>query len=154
MKSTKSTKSTPARHKHEFDKSYKSARAYLIRETRRFIKDMKAKDRDLTDPAVKEISPIYEAWNNPLEMRGGSLFLYATRTGYQYAYCGCLSQVHSNHTGCQQVQDDLTGCIKDEIRAESRIPLDMVDCGPDDLDVFVEWQERLDVFFAARPTMV
>lgn len=64
----------------------------------------------------------------------GPLFAYAGDA----ATCGCLTTVR----GCGQVA--ATPELTDEIRSDERIPEYCADIRPEHLNVFAEWQRRLD----------
>lgn len=68
------------------------------------------------------------------------LFQYATRSGNEEAFGGCLTQIRRDSYRCVPGRPDLT----EAIRADERIPRDSFDIRVEHLPVFREWQERLD----------
>lgn len=84
---------------------------------------------------------VYRAWLDPSGTAAGCLFVAAApdpRMGLGY---GCLSQV--KHKFLPGFTDELTAAIK----ADPRIPKLPADITPESLDVFAEWQRRLDKEF-------
>jgi hypothetical protein len=93
---------------------------------------------------------VYKAWNYPFE-DGGCLFAYCSDDGEDRAYklCGCLTQVKC---GMYEAQDsDLTIAI----RNDARIPYEPEKIDePADLEVFAEWQRKMDALWPGRAEKV
>lgn len=85
------------------------------------------------------------AWNDPNFDPNGCLFKYVSPTGICYAgpkIVGCLTQVH-----CKEAvafDENLTRAI----RADKRLPDSWEGITPENLDVFVEWQRKVDTYFS------
>lgn len=113
---------------------------------------------DKYDEAIARLRKVYEeegeevfiddvvgAWGNCLEDGNGCLFLFCTPDGSDdlendnEQNCGCLTQVRGQNY--QAWTDRLTY----EIRRDKRIPFSEEHIThPDQLEVFAEWQRRLD----------
>lgn len=92
-------------------------------------------------------SMIHKIWAYPWEFSEGCLFKYATKDGTTYynnheygttQMCGCLTQIRGDNLVAQTKE------LTDMIRADEHIPNNENNITQDNLDVFVEWQERLD----------
>lgn len=85
---------------------------------------------------------IHHAWNNPTTARGGSLFLLATRDGEdETPLFGCLTQIRC---GDHAASDDMPAGTTEAIRADRRIPKTLESIRAKHLEVFAEWQRKLD----------
>lgn len=87
---------------------------------------------------------ILEAWENPSEVKGGCLFALAGSNGGDSCWnagYGCLTQVSSQHYDAESRQLTL------EIRDDKRIPTSENGITRDNLNVFAEWQRRLDELY-------
>ncbi len=78
---------------------------------------------------------IVVAWNDPYGKPGGELFKY---TGTPQSMTGCLTQVKG--AGWDAPTSELTMAI----RADSRVPNDILRITKENLAVFAEWQRTLD----------
>ena len=128
----------PMRFKHQ-DQTYKQAIDYLM----------------------DHPQEVYEAWGNPTEARGGSLFLYCSPSGSLEGTnrCGCVSQVHRSQDkpwSLEVVGFSNSKDIAKRIKADERIP------APHDWDVYREdddgpWspptRETLELFAAYQTEM-
>lgn len=110
--------------------------------------------KDKYDEAIEYLAThpneIYETWNWPPAKKAGCLFLpVAPDSGEQLfpnrpgasshdAPCGCLTMVHNGRYVAWT--DDLT----EQIRKDNRIPDDAGDITVKDLEVFAEWQRKID----------
>lgn len=110
------------RFNHPRDKSYEDAVKYLTENSDR----------------------IEEAWDDPLHKRGGSLFVFASKTGTfkgeDDKIIGCLTSIRS-------AEIHVSGCspeVTKAIRTDSRLPHFYNDITVESLVVFAEWQRRLD----------
>lgn len=102
---------------------------------------------DKYDKAIEHLTAnpheIPDAWNFPNCRDGGCLFKFAQRINSDYALTGvgCLTQIRGDG-GRRGVEGrpDLT----DQIVADERIPVSAEYITVDSLQVFAEWQRRLD----------
>lgn len=82
---------------------------------------------------------IFAAWWSALHsphVPGACLFAFA---GPQHSPYGCLTQIRRNRTR-RAATDALTSAIRDD----ERLPKESMDIHPEHLNVFAEWQRRLD----------
>ena len=108
---------------------------------------------DIYDEAVAFLTEnpdrIYDAWNDPCISEGGILFSHVRKPGEStegVGVCGCLTQI------ARGVSDDRwsityvaqTKELTDAIRADIRIPVSPSYIMVDNLQVFAEWQRRID----------
>lgn len=90
---------------------------------------------------------ISDTWFHASTHRHGCLFAFCTPSGERVArqdgkHCGCLTMIRGKWWGDGNAwTDDLTAAIL----ADERIPAADDDIGVDDLEVFAEWQRKLDV---------
>jgi len=110
---------------------------------------------DKYDKAVEFLAAnpnaIAQTWTTPFHMKGGCLFVFVTPTGKAHGdwpgYCGCISTVHDGYD--MAVTDELAELLQ----SDDRIPRSD-DIGSwttrDELDVFAEWQRKLDAMFPGR----
>lgn len=84
---------------------------------------------------------IRECWWSPSEEGPGCLFQFAElewATETPQGPCGCLTQIR----GGQCVAE--TANLTEAIRADERIPMHYQSITPENLEVFAEWQRRID----------
>jgi hypothetical protein len=83
-----------------------------------------------------------DAWGTDGESPGWALFAYAsdspdTPRDTEGNFCGCLTQV-------RQGEPAATPELTDAIRADKRLPMRAHELRMEHIDVFAEWQRRLD----------
>jgi len=97
---------------------------------------------DRYDQAISYFSQhpheIMAAWKSPHKHVAGCLFQKATKSGFGHCR-GCLTEVR-RWVGMPAETPELTKAI----RADHRIPTNPDDISVDKLDVFAEWQRRID----------
>lgn len=104
---------------------------------------MKDKYQIAVEYLTEHPGEIYRAYVVPsTHKKAGCLFRYCTPDGMPQKVagnnCGCLVMVR--HHGYFASTNRLT----EEIRADERIPMDPNEIGVEHLEVFAEWQRRLD----------
>jgi hypothetical protein len=97
---------------------------------------------------------ITDAWVNPDSRtsprirEAHCLFQYATPNGkpeYEGKDCGCLTEVRG------QMKDAATKRLTTQIRNDSRLPSGSWGITPENLEIFAEWQRRLDKELGRKP---
>lgn len=123
-----------------------------LRVARSGRKNSEVRELDKYDEAIEWLldqddvgHAIYEAWDTPHMSEGGILFQFATPSGeqsiapWQPVQCGCLTQVRSQDRFVAWTPE-LTKTIQNDLR----IPVDETGITEENLEVFAEWQRRLD----------
>lgn len=97
---------------------------------------------------------ISEAWDTPFELKGGSLFVFASPDGRRAvgdevpgAPC-CLTQLKARGRSTIKGLPPAVGAkLIKKLRADKRIPSSPERITVESLPAFAEWQERLDKAF-------
>jgi hypothetical protein len=111
------------------------------------MNDKRLKDKyDLAIEYLKEKpNEIKEAWDYPKTHPAGCLFQYVSKNGERCCHtsrkplCGCLTQIRKTPDEYEAPYPLKTAIANDE-----RLPKDINDVTIDDLEVFADWQRRLD----------
>jgi hypothetical protein len=111
--------------------------------------------KDKYDEAIEYLrahpDEICEAWGDPDTHPGGRLFDWCGESdfkGGQIGWCGCLTQIRAStvadpgsfNAQCIAPTPSLTA----DIRGDTRIPTDPQDITVEHLQVFADWQRKLD----------
>lgn len=93
---------------------------------------------------------IYDRWNYPMREHGVLFGYVSPKRDEMYPdpgskICGCLTQVKAH------VHDAYTATLTEAIRQDARIPEDAADLTEDHLEVFAEWQRRIDRELGREP---
>jgi hypothetical protein len=101
---------------------------------------------DKYDEAIEYLTKypteIWPAWRDPRIHQAGILFLHCGDNNKYYdhgVYCGCLTQIRSDHAFVAAT-DDLT----EAIRKDDRIPKSPSEITVEHLAAFAEWQRKID----------
>jgi hypothetical protein len=81
---------------------------------------------------------IREAWYSPRLHPAGCLFTFVSSDYTSYVSIGCLTTIRLGPHVAE------TPALTEAIRADKRLPKDLLDITADNLPVFAEWQRRLD----------
>lgn len=134
---------------HTVDESYEDARDYLIKAEMEYWATIPT-DIPHSTFSINN-APLQLAWGDPSGTRGGSLFLYVTRTGYQRVNCGCLTQIRGG-TGVERCGTQyLPAEFCNRIRNDTRLPASSEELKVSSLDAFVEWQNAIDKAYTDIP---
>lgn len=90
---------------------------------------------------------IFEAWNNPQKEKGGCLFSFVSPSGdlekcpidANNRFCGCLTQIRGSMQKFAYTKE-----LTKAIRNDSRIPQCIEEVTLEHLEVFAEWQRKID----------
>lgn len=99
---------------------------------------MKDKYDDAIAYLEKNPGEILDAWGFPSTHSAGCLFSYVGATNSRGDSCGCLTQVKSGDSPAK------TARLTKAIRKDARIPERPQDIELKHLQVFAEWQRRID----------
>lgn len=99
--------------------------------------------KDAYDEAISYLrsnpDKIYKVWASPYRS-AGILFQFATRDDSTVGRSGCLTMIVNPSIKCNAETPELT----EAIRKDSRIPHRPSDITIESLEVFAEWQRKLD----------